>query len=84
MTNEAREKLTEKLQTLDKETGIGIFPDLARKVNDGTRFLIISYGGTGADVLNELKKGLKKDVVPEDYAKRIRLLAIDTDKTTRT
>ena len=84
MTPEVRERLTEKLKTLDKESGIGIFPDLAREVNVGTRFLIISYGGTGADVLDGLKQGLKKDLVPKDYKERIRLLAIDTDKNTRT
>lgn len=84
MNPEARRKLTEQLKTLDKEKNVGIFPDLVREINTGTRFLIISYGGTGADVLDDLKKSLRKDLVSEDYAKRVRLLAIDTDQNTRT
>ena len=84
MTNEAREKLAEELQILDKESGTGIFPEIARQVNQGTRFLIISYGGTGADVLYDLKKTLQKNILPKDYEERIRLLAIDSDRYTST
>ena len=81
---EDKKKLLEKqLLTLDREKGLGIFPELARSVSEGEKYLLVSYGGTGADVLYYLKQNLEKNLDKKDIADSIRLLAIDTDKNTR-
>ena len=60
-----------------------IFPPMKRSIVKGTRYLIISLGGTGADALFGIKKKFE-EIIPEDqYEDCVRLLAIDTCSDTK-
>ena len=67
----------------------GLFPSEKRKIvqpGDGTVdcYLIISYGGTGANALKKVKKTFLEDIVPQNVKDYVRFLAIDTDRKTQT
>ncbi len=76
-------KIQQKLEALDLEKGLGIFADAQYKVIPDTRFLIVSYGGTGADALEAVKTNLEKYMDKEDLETKVAFLAIDTDQTVR-
>ncbi len=60
-----------------------IFPPMKRSIVKGTRYLIISLGGTGADALFGIKKKFE-DILPKDqYEESVKLLAIDTCSDTK-
>ncbi len=68
---------------VDKMKEDGFFLPTKRSLSGDTRYLIISYGGTGADALFGVKR-LFETVLPADQIEeRIRYLAIDTDKATQ-
>lgn len=49
----------------------------------GTRYLIVSYGGTGAKALLGVKKQFEKIIPADQLEERVRFLAIDTDSSTQ-
>ena len=49
----------------------------------GTRYLIVSYGGTGAKALLGVKKHFEEIIPADQLEARIRFLAIDTDQDTQ-
>lgn len=61
----------------------GFFPTIKRKTDNdnplSSKFLIISYGGTGAGALYALKKTLKENI-EGSLEDSVRLLAIDSDR----
>lgn len=61
----------------------GFFTPDARKLSGDTRYLIISYGGTGADALFGVKEAFEKLLPAAQLDDRVRFLAIDTDKDTQ-
>lgn len=61
----------------------GLFMPAQRSLSGNTRYLIISYGGTGAAALFGVKKHFE-DIIPKDQLDdRVRFLAIDTDGATQ-
>lgn len=78
-----KKNLKECMKILDIEQG-GIFPEIKRSVVPGTSCLIISYGGTGSDALEVIKRNLEKHVDEDERKKYVRLLAIDTSSETKT
>ena len=48
----------------------------------GTRYLIVSTGGAGAQALLEVKKEFETVLPPEQLEARVRFLAVDTDRET--
>ena len=78
------EKIQQKLEALDIEKGLGIFADSHYEAVPDTRFLIVSYGGTGADALEAVKTNLEKYMDKEDLETKVAFLAIDTDQTSQT
>ena len=75
--------IRDNLRALDYLEGEGIFPHAKRDVVPKKSFLIISYGGTGGEVLYALKKRLQRDLDDDDFEQRVRILAIDTDTGAR-
>ena len=73
----------ESMRKLDIDQG-GIFPEIKRSIVPNTSCLIVSFGGTGSDALEVIKKNLERNVDEEHLKKYVRLLAIDTDKGTKT
>lgn len=61
----------------------GFFLPSVREMSGDTRYLIVSFGGTGADALFGVKKSFEEQLVRNDVAQRVRFLAIDTDATTQ-
>lgn len=62
----------------------GLFPSEKRRIvqpGDGTFdcYLIISYGGTGANALKKVKETFLEDIDSQDVLDYVRFLAIDTD-----
>lgn len=61
----------------------GLFMPAQRSLSGNTRYLIVSYGGTGAAALFGVKKHFE-DIIPQDQMdERVRFLAIDTDAATQ-
>ena len=61
----------------------GLFPPEKRRIHQAAgaaqnRYLIISYGGTGANALKKVKETFLRELSAEDMASSVRLLAIDT------
>lgn len=79
-----KDKIHSKLETLDMEKGLGIFSDTQYELMPGTRFLIVSYGGTGADALEAVKENVERFAKKDGLDKKIAFLAIDTDIATKT
>lgn len=79
---EKRKIIERQMKTLDYIEGKGLFPREKRSVN-GNRYLIISYGGTGSDALYQVKKLLQDELPAEEYQSHVRILAVDTDNSTR-
>lgn len=75
--------IKESMRKLDIEQG-GIFPEMKRSIVPGTSCLIVSFGGTGSDALEVIKKNLERNMDADDLKNNVRLLAIDTDKGTKT
>lgn len=61
----------------------GFFLPAKRSLAGNTRYLIVSYGGTGAAALFGVKKQLETVLPKVELDERIRFLAIDTDKATQ-
>lgn len=61
----------------------GFFLPEIRSLSGDTRYLIISYGGTGADALFGVKKAFETTLSPVELDTRVRFLAIDTDSDTQ-
>ena len=61
----------------------GFFLPARRSLSGDTRYLIISYGGTGAAALFGVKKQFETVLPKAQLAERVRFLAIDTDKATK-
>ena len=66
----------------------GLFPPEKRRIHQPAtaaqnRYLIISYGGTGANALKKVKETFLRELSAEDMASSVRLLAIDTDLCTQ-
>lgn len=80
---ENRRLIEQQMKNLDYVYGTGLFPKPKRTVNEANRYLIISYGGTGADAMYPLKQLLKEELPPEQFKSHVRLLVVDTDKDTR-
>lgn len=80
LTNEQKQIINANLRALDYQDGSGVFPRPTREADPNSRFLIIGYGGTGCDALYKVKEQLKKELSPEDFKDRVRILAIDTDR----
>ena len=62
----------------------GLFPPEKRRIHQPAtaaqnRYLIISYGGTGANALKKVKETFLRELSAEDMERCVRLLAIDTD-----
>ena len=80
LNEDQRRKFNQQMAELKKS---GFFPTIKRtaktRAGIATKYLIVSYGGTGAGALLELKKTLAENVdsSQEDY---VRLLAIDSDR----
>lgn len=62
----------------------GFFLPTVRSMSGNTRYLIVSFGGTGADALFSVKKAFEEQLNANDLKNRVRFLAIDTDKETQT
>ncbi|MCI7135828.1 MAG: tubulin-like doman-containing protein [Candidatus Limivicinus sp.] len=73
----------ESMRKLDIDQG-GIFPEIKRSIVPNTSCLIVSFGGTGSDALEVIKKNLERNVDEGHLKKYVRLLAIDTDVGTKT
>ena len=78
-----KKNLLHEMDVLALERG-GIFPVLKRELVEGVSTLIVSYGGTGSDALEVIKHNLERYVEKGDLESRVRLLAIDTDLSTKT
>ena len=78
-----KSKVQRKLETLDMENGLGIFSEAQYSVVPGTRILIVSYGGTGADALEAVKEKVERYMSKEDLEDKIAFLAIDTENTAK-
>lgn len=74
--------LRESMRMLDMEQG-GIFPEAKRSITPNTSCLIVSFGGTGSDALEVLKKNLERNIKKEDLDKYVRILAVDTCSDTQ-
>ncbi|MGM9604222.1 MAG: tubulin-like doman-containing protein, partial [Faecousia sp.] len=61
----------------------GFFLPTVRGMSGDTRYLIVSFGGTGADALFGVKKAFEEQLKADELKTRIRFLAIDTDKETQ-
>lgn len=61
----------------------GFFLPAQRSLSGETRYLIISYGGTGAAALFGVKKQFEAVLPKDQLDKRVRFLAIDTDEATQ-
>ena len=59
---DTRINIRENLKKLDCLEGEGIFPHLKRSITLDSRFLFVSYGGAGGDVLYALKKKLQNNL----------------------
>ena len=77
------ELIQSNLKALDYMEGEGLFPRDTRSVLPNTRFLIVSYGGTGGAALYTLKKQLEREFKPKELGEKVRILAVDTDETAR-
>ena len=75
-----RSKVQRKLEDLDMKNGLGIFTEAQYNVVPGTRFLIVSYGGTGADALEAVKEKLERYMSAEELEDKVAYLALDTSK----
>lgn len=64
--------------------GGGLFQPEKRNVKEGNRYLLVSLGGTGADVLEYAQKLLMRNLnlTKDNVDQYVRFLAVDTDKTT--
>ena len=80
LNNEQKVIFKRQMSRLEED---GFFPEMQRAAAEGTRYLIISYGGTGAEALFSIKKKLESVLPQKDYEEYVRLLAIDTEKTPR-
>ena len=80
LNNEQKVIFKRQMSRLEED---GFFPEMQRAAAAGTRYLIISYGGTGAEALFSIKKKLESVLPQKDYEEYVRLLAIDTDKNTQ-
>lgn len=61
----------------------GFFLPARRSLSGDTRYLIVSYGGTGAAALFGVKKQFETILPKAQLEERVRFLAIDTDKATK-
>lgn len=61
----------------------GFFLPATRSLSGDTRYLIVSYGGTGADALFGVKKQFETILPPAELDSRVRFLSIDTDPATQ-
>ena len=61
----------------------GFFLPSGRTLSGDIRYLIISFGGTGADALFGVKKAFETVLPAQQLAERVRFLAIDTDEKTQ-
>lgn len=61
----------------------GFFLPAQRSLSGNTRYLIVSYGGTGAAALFGVKKQFETILPKAQLEERVRFLAIDTDKATK-
>ena len=61
----------------------GFFLPSNRALSGDTRYLIVSYGGTGAKALFGVKKKFETILSETDLMTRVRFLAIDTDEATQ-
>lgn len=61
----------------------GFFLPATRSLSGDTRYLIVSFGGTGADALFGVKKQFETILPPAELDSRVRFLAIDTDPKTQ-
>ena len=68
---------------IDKMKEDGFFLPSPRYLSGDTRYLIVSYGGTGAESLFGVKKQFEAMLPAADLTQRVRFLAIDTDPTTQ-
>ena len=69
--NPYADKVQRKLEELDVDKGMGIFANAQYQAVPGTRFLIVSYGGTGADALEAVKTNLSKYMDAEDLKSKV-------------
>lgn len=85
LPKEVLEALQKSMKTLEyDDLGGGLFQTERRDVKPGNRYLLISLGGTGADVLEYAQKLLLRNLnLDKSNADQyVRFLAIDTDKAT--
>lgn len=61
----------------------GFFMPAQRSLAGNTRYLIVSYGGTGAAALFSVKKHFEDIIPQQQLEERVRFLAIDTDGATQ-
>lgn len=61
----------------------GFFLPAKRSLSGDTRYLIISYGGTGAAALFAVKKQFETILPAKEIETQVRFLAIDTDSATK-
>ena len=61
----------------------GFFLPAQRSLAGDTRYLIVSYGGTGAAALFGVKKQFENILPKAELESRVRFLAIDTDSATQ-
>ena len=68
---------------INKMKGDGFFLPATRALSGTDRYLIVSYGGTGAKALFGVKQKFETILSSADINERIRFLAIDTDIATQ-
>lgn len=74
-----QQEFEKKMKSLRED---GLFPDQTRGIGGGSRYLIVSYGGTGADALFQIRRTMKRGLPKDQYRDYVRFLAIDTDQNT--
>ena len=80
MATTKAQEFEKKMKVLREE---GLFPEELREVGTGTRYLVISYGGTGADALFQIRRTMKRSLPKDQYEEYFRFLAVDTDINTK-
>lgn len=68
---------------IEKMKKDGFFLPSIRPMSGDTRYLIVSYGGTGAAGLFGVKKAFEAQLDADELKQRVRFLAIDTDSATQ-
>ncbi len=66
VTPKEKKLIEQQVKNLDYINGQGLFPRSKRDINPDHRYLIISYGGTGAAALYPLKKLLQEQLTKEE------------------